>query len=141
MRALRRLRANVDLFMLAILAILVITSWVVAELADEVQEGSTQRWDNWMLRQFRRPGDMTTPIGPAWFRDAWRDITALGSGAVLALVTLGVAGYLLIRRQYRMLVLLVVATISGAALALLLKSLFSRPRPPFVSDELFIMTW
>jgi undecaprenyl-diphosphatase len=140
MRALRWFRANVDLFMLVVLAIVVITSWVVAELADEVHEGSTQRWDNWVLRQFRRSGDMTTPIGPAWFREAWRDITALGSGAVLALVTLGVTGYLLMRRQYRTLVLLLVATLSGALLALLLKSLFSRPRPPFASEALYITT-
>jgi undecaprenyl-diphosphatase len=140
MRALRWFRANVDLFMLVVLAIVVITSWVVAELADEVHEGSTQRWDNWVLHQFRRSGDMTTPIGPAWFQEAWRDITALGSSAVLALVTLGVAGYLLMRRQYRTLVLLVVATLSGAVLALLLKSLFSRPRPPFASEDIYIVT-
>ncbi len=139
-RAVRWLRTNVDLFMLVVLTILVITSWVVAELADEVQEGSTQRWDNWVLRQFRGPADMTTPVGPAWFREAWRDITALGSGAVLALVTLGVAGYLLLRRQHRTLVLLIVATFGGALLSLLLKSLFSRPRPPFASEEVYVLT-
>ncbi len=139
-RALRWLRTNVDLFTLIVLAILVITSWVVAELADEVQEGATHRWDNWVLRQFRRPADITTPIGPEWFRDAWRDITALGSSAVLALVTLGVAGYLLLRRQHHTLVLLVIATLGGAGLALLLKSLFSRPRPPFASEDIYTMT-
>lgn len=138
--AVRWLRANVDLFMLVVLAILVITGWLVAELADEVQEGSTQRWDNWVLRQFRRSGDMTTPVGPAWLQDAWRDITALGSGAVLTLVTLGVAGYLLMRRQHRTLVLLVVATFGGVLLSLLLKSLFSRPRPPFASEEIYVLT-
>ncbi len=140
MRALRWLRTNVDLFMLVVLAILVITCWVVAELADEVQEGSTQRWDNWVLRRFRGSADMTTPIGPPWFRDAWRDITALGSTAVLTLVTVGVAGYLLMRRQRRTLVLLIVATLGGALLSLLLKSLFSRPRPPFGSEEVYVLT-
>ncbi len=63
---------NVDLFMLVVLGILVITGWLVAELADEVQEGTTQRWDNWVLRQFRRSADMTTPVGPAWLQDAYR---------------------------------------------------------------------
>ena len=140
LRLLGWLKQNTDLFVLAALAIILITTWLVVELADEVQEGTTQRYDEWVLRCLREPGDITNPIGPAWFRDAWRDITALGSGAVLALVTLGVAGYLLLRRQYRTVVLLVVATLSGAVLALLLKSLFSRPRPPFASEEMYLLT-
>ena len=42
------------------------------------------------------PGDMTNPIGPRWLEDMWRDVTALGSVAVLGLVTLACAGYLLV---------------------------------------------
>jgi undecaprenyl-diphosphatase len=139
-RTVRWLRTNVDLLMLVVLAVIVITGWLVAELADAVQEGATQRWDNWVLRQFRRPGDLTTPIGPPWLRDAWRDIAALGSAAVLTLVTWGVAGYLLMRKQYRTLILLLAATISGTILSVLLKDLFARSRPPFASRELYIVT-
>ena len=139
-RAVQWLLANVDLFMLVALALIVITGWIVAELADEVQEGSTQRWDDWVLRQFRRPGTMTTPIGPLWLQESWRDITALGSGPVLALVTLGVAGYLLMRKQRRTLILLILAVVSGTICAGILKTLFAHARPPFASPEVYTLT-
>jgi len=86
-------RANTDLAMLAVMAVIVVTSWLAIELADEVLEGTTQRYDEWVLRLLRTPGDMTDPIGPAWFEDMWRDVTALGSATVLTLVTVACAGY------------------------------------------------
>ena len=80
--------------------------------------------------------DRANPIGSEWFEDIWRDITALGSGTVLGLVTLACAGYLLMRRRYRMLALLGAATVGGTLVSLLLKSLFSRPRPEFARQHL-----
>jgi undecaprenyl-diphosphatase len=139
-RAYGWLRQNVDLFMLLVLAIIVVTAWLTAELADEVQEGTTQRYDEWVLHQLRTPGDITDPIGPAWFEDMWRDVTALGSPMVLTLVTLICAGYLLLRRRYRMLALLAVATVGGLAASLLLKSLFARPRPQFAAPDAYVLT-
>lgn len=136
----RWLLTNVDLLLLVALALFVTTSWIVAELADEVQEGTTQRWDDWVLWQFRKPGTMTTPVGPPWLQESWRDVTALGSDPVLALVTLAVVGYLLMRRQHHALILLLVAVISGTILAALLKGFFARPRPPFASPEMYTMT-
>ncbi len=138
--AYRWLRENVDLFMLVALAVLVITGWLVVELADEVLEGTTQQYDEWVLRQLRPHGDMTDPIGPAWFEDMWRDITALGSVAILSLVTLACAGYLLMRRQYRMLALLGAAMVGGLIVSLLLKNLFARPRPEFAASAAHVMT-
>lgn len=133
-------RRNVDLFMLVALAVIVIAGWLVTELADEVLEGTTQQYDEWVLRQLRTPGDMTDPIGPKWFEDMWRDITALGSFTVLALVTIACAGYLLMRRRYRMLALLAAATVGGLAVSLLLKNLFARPRPEFASAATHVIT-
>jgi undecaprenyl-diphosphatase len=86
------LRQNIDLLMLVVLAAMVISILLVAALADEVSEGSTQRYDEWVLRQLRVPGDATDPIGPKWFEDMWRDVTALGSVTVLGLVTMSCAG-------------------------------------------------
>jgi len=134
------LRANTDLVMLAVMAVIVVTGWLVIELADEVLEGSTQRYDEWVLRLLRTPGDMTDPIGPVWFEDMWRDVTALGSATVLLLATLGCAGYLLMRRQYRTLTLLLVAAAGGLLVSLLLKGLFDRPRPPFNSGLGYVAT-
>jgi undecaprenyl-diphosphatase len=133
-------RQNVDLLMLVAMAIIVLAGWLVVELADEVLEGTTQQYDEWVLRSLRTPGDMANPIGPKWFEDMWRDITALGSVTVLALVTIACAGYLLMRKRYRMLGLLVVATVGGLAVSLLLKDLFARPRPEFASAATHVMT-
>ncbi len=138
--ALGWLRANTDLAMLAAMAVIVVTSWLAVELADEVLEGTTQRYDEWVLRLLRTPGDMTDPIGPAWFEDMWRDVTALGSATVLTLVTIACAGYLLMRKQYGMLVLLAVATVGGQLVSLLLKGLFDRPRPAFDSGAGYVAT-
>ena len=134
------LKENVDLAMLVGLAVLVTTTWLVAELSDEVLEGTVQKYDEWILRQLRTPGDMTDPIGPAWFEDMWRDVTALGGPAILALATLACAGYLLMRQRYRVLALLGVATVGGLVVSLVLKNLFARPRPEFGSGASHVMT-
>jgi len=134
------LRANTDLVMLAAMAVIVVTSWLAIELADEVLEGTTQRYDEWVLRLLRTPGDMTDPIGPAWFEDMWRDVTALGGAAVLSLVTVGCAGYLHMRKQRRTLVFLAVATAGGLFVSLLLKGLVDRPRPAFASGAGYVAT-
>jgi len=133
-------RLNVDLFMLVALAIIIITGWLAAELADEVLEGTTQQYDEWVLRHLRTPGDLHNPIGPEWFEDVWRDITALGSSAILTLVTAGCAGYLLMRRHRRTLLLLLAATVGGLVVVLVLKNVFDRPRPEFASPDAYVLT-
>jgi undecaprenyl-diphosphatase len=135
-----RIRQNVDLLTLVVLAIVVLASWFVAELAEEVLHGTTQRYDEWVLRQLRSPADMTDPIGPAWFQDMWRDVTAAGSVTVLAVVTMACAGYLLMRRQYHMLALVVAAIVGSPILSLLLKDFFARPRPEFASPAMHVTT-
>jgi len=134
------LRANVDLLMLAALAVIVVTGWLAAELADEMLEGTTQAYDEWVLRHLRTPGDLHDPIGPEWVEDAWRDITALGSSAVLTFVTVSCAVYLLMRRHHRTLLLLMAATIGGLAVVLVLKNLFDRARPEFASPDAYVFT-
>src|SRR5579862_1861408 len=63
--------------------------WLFAALADEVMEGSTQKFDRTVLLAFRHPGDLT-PLGSPALQDAARDVTALGGVTVLTLLTLGV---------------------------------------------------
>jgi undecaprenyl-diphosphatase len=136
----RWLRQNIDVLMLAALAVIVVAGWLVAELADEVLEGTTQQYDEWILRHLRASDDITDPIGPEWFEDMWRDVTALGSVTVLSLTTLACAGYLLLRRRRRMLALLAAATLGGLLVALLLKNFFGRPRPEFASADTHVAT-
>lgn len=134
------LRENTDLVMLVSLAVIIVTGWLAVELADEVLEGTTQQYDEWVLRKLRTPGDMTDPIGPEWFEDMWRDVTALGSVPVLTLMTVACAGHLLLRRRHRIIVLLAVATVGGLLVSVVLKDLFSRARPEFASGTSHVMT-
>ena len=134
------LRENTDLVMLVSLAVIIVTGWLAVELADEVLEGTTQQYDEWVLRKLRTPGDMTDPIGPEWFEDLWRDMTALGSVPVLTLVTVACAGHLLLRRRHRIIVLLAAATVGGLLVSVVLKDLFSRARPEFASGTSHVMT-
>jgi len=89
-------------------------------------------FDEQLLRAFRRADDPAVPVGPVWLHEAARDVTALGSWPVLALVVGAVAGYLALQRQWRA-VLVLFAAVGGAFLLnLLLKGWFERPRPDVV---------
>src|SRR5262249_16044963 len=64
--------------------------------------------------------------------EAGRDFSALGGFAVLTLITLAVAGYLLIVRKRHAAILLVVAALGGRLVRHVLKALVDRPRPDVV---------
>ena len=68
-------------------------------LMDVVVEGSTRAFDTAILKVFRISTNLAEPIGPPWLPDMVRDLTSLGSTAVLALITVGAIGYLLIDRR------------------------------------------
>jgi undecaprenyl-diphosphatase len=131
-RALGRLgRREAWLLVAALAAVLAV--WGFVELADEVIEGSTGRLDDRLLQLMRRPDDPTRPIGPGWLADAARDLTALGSAPVLALVVLATLGYFAFERKGPEMALLVAAVGGGTLLSMLLKELVDRGRPEVVS--------
>jgi undecaprenyl-diphosphatase len=101
-------------------------------LADKVMEGKTLRFDEWALKALRRRDDPARPIGPDWLAEMARDVTALGGVAVLALLTLAVAGFLWLRNMRGAMSLVLVATLGGLIESTLLKALFDRPRPSLV---------
>src|SRR5205823_13203896 len=100
---------------LVLLAFLVVIAgtWAFIALADEVKEGDTQHFDDWAVRSLRRSDDPAVPIGPRWLQEVGRDMTALGGVAVLSLVTLAVALYLLIVRKFAAMWLTLIATTTG----------------------------
>jgi len=106
--------------------------WAFVELADEVMEGSTMKFDEWAVRVMRQQGDLSQPIGPKWLSEVGRDLTALGGIAFLTLLTATIAGFLWIRKMYGAMRLLLAATLGGLAASLLLKQFFDRPRPQLV---------
>jgi undecaprenyl-diphosphatase len=114
--------------------------WVFAEVADEVVEGETRSLDRALLLALRSPADRADPIGPLWFEEMARDLTALGSMAVLTFVTLAVVGYLLIVRRRGAALLVTLCVGGGFVLSTLLKELFGRPRPDLVTHGATVFT-
>ena len=106
--------------------------WGFSELAGAVIDGEVHVFDERLLLLFRNPGDLSDPIGPGWFEEVMRDITALGGNSVLGLITLGVAGYLLLMRKGGAALVLILAVCGGIMLSYALKWGFDRPRPDLV---------
>jgi undecaprenyl-diphosphatase len=125
---------NRDLLLLAALLAAALGVWGFIALADEVVEGDAQKLDERIVRAFRDPANPPEPRGPPWLRVVGRDVTALGSPAVLLLFIAAVAGYLAMTRNYPALLFLLVAVLGGGVLVGTLKEWIDRPRPPFVLD-------
>jgi len=101
-------------------------------LAGEVLEGSTQQFDERILRSLRRPDNLAIPRGPKWLELAAFDITALGGPTVLGLVVLATTGYLLLQGLARTALFIFVASVGGWIINGFLKEWFQRPRPEVV---------
>lgn len=101
-------------------------------IADEVVEGETLRFDSAVLDLFREHGEVANPIGPAWMEEAGRDITALGSFAVLTILVVATVIYLVLRNRTRTALFVSFAVVGGTAISTGLKMAFDRPRPELV---------
>lgn len=117
------------LLSLRVVLLLGLFTWVFVELADDAPEGDYLPLENRIMQALRDAGG---PIGPGWLVEAMRDLTALGSAAVLMAMTLLVLGYLVLCRRHRLALLIVAATAGGAGLNMLLKHAFARERPEAV---------
>jgi len=113
--------------------------WIFAVLADSVMEGGTESFDKKLLLAMRRPGDLS-PIGPPAFQEAARDITALGSLAILGLLTIITAGFLWLDGKRRMALFACGAVAGGLLTSLILKDAFQRPRPDIVPQADHVST-
>ncbi len=115
---------------LLILALLAFAGfWGFVEIADEVLEGSTHRFDSEIMMALRQPQDPNTPIGPRWLQEVARDITSLGGTTVLTLLTLATVGYLIPIHQRAAAALDDRLQLAAArSFSTLLKSGFDRPR-------------
>lgn len=124
--------ARRDIVPIAVLLGVGLPVWAFSEIAEEVGEGET-RWFDASLLLALRTSDPADPIGPRWF-EAWVvDLSALGGFAVLGLATLFALGYLLAVRRWIDALMLLAATVGGAAISEGLKLGFNRPRPDLVA--------
>jgi undecaprenyl-diphosphatase len=124
--------AEIELPVLLTLAVALAGVWLFDTIADNVVGQDPRYLDRQILLALREPGSLEDPIGPAWFQVSVRDLTALGGTTVMGLLTLSVVGYLVLRRQYHLVVLVLVTVIGASILTQTLKSAYARPRPELV---------
>ena len=124
--------------LLAFLA-LSVGSLAFVKFVSEVAEGDTMAIDRALLLALRT-SDPSVSAGPSWLGTGMIQLTALGSGTVLWVVTALAAGYLLTARKPTSAAFLVIAVGAGMALNSLLKDLFVRPRPELVTHLVQVQT-
>ncbi len=128
------------IWLLVTLLALLVSALGFISLWDEVKEQDLQQFDERVLRALRQPDNPEVPVGPRWLSEAARDVTALGSGSVLALVVVAVGGFLALVRRYRTLLFVVGSTVGGALLNTWLKGYLGRPRPSVVPHLTWVLT-
>ena len=129
-----------EFVLLLAVAVIFCSLFVFVGVTDMVREGELHETEIRLMRDLRSAQDPSRPIGPLWLEHWSRDITALGSGAVLTLMTLLVVGYLLIESWYASAVLFLASVVGGALLTTGLKAFFGRDRPnvvPHLTDAFF----
>ncbi len=101
-------------------------------IAGSVFNGGFRGIDEALLLALRNPADRSDPLGPAWFEEVVRDVTALGSTVVLTLVVLAVWGFLTLSGRPRKALAVLGWSAAGALLSTIAKLGFARPRPDLV---------
>ncbi|MDO9432517.1 MAG: phosphatase PAP2 family protein [Pseudomonadota bacterium] len=130
---LKSLLGKLETRTLVVLVALVGVPSLFLSIAGEVAEGETAALDRRLLLAFRSPGDPSDPLGPRWFEESMRDITALGGFTVVTLLTI-VAVLLLVFHQRRREALIFAGTVILAyASSEVLKAFYDRDRPMLVA--------
>lgn len=106
--------------------------WGFFEIADEVHEEKSHYLDEWLLHALRQSDNLAQPLGPRWLVHGARDMTALGSGTVITLLSFYVAGFLALRRKWGALCFVAASVSTGALMNDMLKAIFARARPALV---------
>lgn len=109
-----------------LVAVSVLTEWSLA-------------WDRWLVRSLRHRDDVDVMIGPVWLPGVMRDLTSLAGIGLVVVLGLTLQVYLLLRRWWMPAVVMVFVVVTTQASVSLLKLLFSRPRPDFITpgQEMF----
>ena len=123
---------GVEFSLLLTLVLILGGTWLFLVLAGATAAADPRALDRDILLALREPGDSDDPLGPDWVETAMRDLTALGGTAVLLILTGGVLGYLLLRREVHLAALVLLTVAGGAILSNSLKYVYDRPRPELV---------
>lgn len=114
--------AALGIVLVAGAAVAVAATWGFVQIADVVQEGATQRFDETVLHWM---ADRQTPL----LQKVMFEITLLGTGIVLMTMVFVAALFLWLSNHRFSALLLVIATWGGVVINSLLKTTFNRPRP------------
>ncbi len=123
-------REIAPLILLFLAAALVV---MFAAITEELVDGDLHSFDRAVLLSLRHADDPAKPLGPLWLQVAARDVTSLGSTAVLTLITVAALGFLALKRQWRDALFVLVSICGGTAISFALKDLIQRPRPDFIA--------
>jgi undecaprenyl-diphosphatase len=118
------------------IAVLLFAFGLIAEFAGP----EPSAFDRKVILALRGSAKPFSPIGPPWLQEAARDITSLGSIIVLTAITSAVAGFLFLVHKSQVARLMLVAVFGGVVLNNLLKFIFERPRPDFVTHLTRVFT-
>lgn len=124
--------SRLERWTMIVIAVTAAALFAFAKLGEEMVEGDTRTFDEYLLLSLRTAGNPSDPIGPGWFEEMMRDFTALGGTGVLIIVTLAVIGFLMIAKKRHMALTVAVAVTTGMLLSQTLKWGFARPRPDLV---------
>lgn len=111
---------------------LVLALFAFIKVTEEMLEGDTRDFDEWLLRSLRHPEQPELPIGPEWLIEAAREITVLGGTTILVVLLIVVLGYLALDGKYAAMSLVAVASGGGALLSTAMKYLIGRERPEVI---------
>ena len=128
----RRTLMALALSALLVLAFIRIAAYIAGETPGE--------FDAHIILALRNPADLADPVGPAWFEEAMRDITALGGTIVLVIVSLAAFGFLVMTGKSHAAYMLAASVIGAIILSQTLKAGFGRPRPDLVPHGARIYT-
>ena len=109
--------------------------------ANGALDGTTLAFDRYVMFLFRSSSnDFSTPLGPAWVQEMARDVTSLGSFAVLGLVIFLGAGFFLVLRDRKSALFVMLSFLGGTVFNTLLKFGFARSRPDFFAPAARVFT-
>jgi len=104
-------------------------------VASLLADGGSLGFDRSLMLALRTPGAPDDPLGPRWFEDVMRDMTALGGIGVVIGASLVFAGYLALERRLVDIAVLATSIVGAQLVSGVIKHLVQRPRPDLVSHE------
>lgn len=107
--------------------------WAFLSVAEEVGEGETDQVDRALLLSLREAGDPNDPIGPRWFEEAMRDITALGGFTLLTVAVIVGTLMLIFHDRRREAAVFALTVILAQVSSEVLKAIYDRARPDLVT--------